>query len=185
MNQPRLAIHEALQYARAGKSPSIDIDRCLTITSPSNFTHLLWSELSVAASLGQMDDCRRMATFILVVLPRSPSAPRLLPLFFHITLPSLITAIDRQQPQEHAMNVELMVAIVSSVLTAALHLEWAMHAVCQDKYVLNPSSTSIARKLAEDLRGRKHSRTSVVIAQRLGASPSFVANFPVFMSTER
>jgi mediator of RNA polymerase II transcription subunit 5 len=183
MDQPRLAIREALQSARAGKAPSIDIDRCLTITSPSKFIQLLWSELSVAASLGQMEDSRRMATFILVVLPRSPSTPRLLPLFFHIILPSLITTID-QQPQEHAMDIELMVAIVSSVLTAALHLEWAMHVVCQDKYVLSPSSTSIARKLAEDLRGRKDSHTSAVVVQRLAASPSFVANFPVFMSTE-
>jgi mediator of RNA polymerase II transcription subunit 5 len=184
MDQPRLAIREALQFARAGKAPSIDIDRCLTITSPSKFIQLLWSELSVVASLGQMEDCRRFATFVLVIFLRSPSRPRLLPLFIHVTLPSLIAAIDHQQPQEQAMNVELMVAIVSSVLTAALHMEWAVHLVCRYKYVLGQSTMSMARKLAEDLRGRKHNRTSVVIAQRLAASPSFIANFPVFMPTE-
>lgn len=152
--------------------------------SPSKFIQLLWSELSVAASLGQLEDCRRMATFIFMVLPRSPSTPRLLPLFIHNALPSLIAAIDLQQSQEQAMNVELMVATVSSVLSAALHLEWAVHRVCGDKDVLGPSSMSLARKLAEDLRRRRHSRTSALIAQRLSASPSFVANFPVFMSAE-
>lgn len=152
--------------------------------SPSKFIQLLWSELSIAAGLGQMEDCRRMATFILVVLPRSPNTPRLLPIFMHMTLPSLITTIDRQQSQEQAMNIELLVAIVSSVLTAALHMEWAAHMVCDGKYVLGPPSMSLARKLAEDLRGENRSRTSGLIAQRLTASPSFVANFPVFMSAE-
>jgi mediator of RNA polymerase II transcription subunit 5 len=184
MDQSRLAIHEALQFARAGKAPSIDLDRCLTITSPSKFIHLLWSELSVAASLGQMEDCRRIATFILVVFPRSPSTPRLLPLFIHMALPSLIATIDRQQPQEHAMDIELMVAVISSVLTAALHLEWAIRTVCDDKHDLSPSSMSMARNFAAGLRGRKHSRTSALIMNRLAASPSFVANFPMFISAE-
>jgi mediator of RNA polymerase II transcription subunit 5 len=184
MDHPHLAIREALQFSRTGKAPSIDIDCCLTITSPTKFLHLLWSELNVAASRGQMEDCRRMATFILVALPRSPNTPRLLPLFIHLVLPSLIAIIDRQQPPDNVMSIELVVAVISSVLTAALHLEWAVHMVCHDKDMLGPSSLSMARKLAETLRGRKQSRTSVVIAQRLAASSSFVANFPVFKSAD-
>jgi mediator of RNA polymerase II transcription subunit 5 len=184
MDQPRLAVREALQFARAGKAPWIDVDRCLTITSSSKFIQLLWSELSAAASLGQLEDCRRIATFIFVVFPRSPSTPRLLPLFIHMELPSLIAMIDRQQPQEHGINVELMVTIISAVLTAALHVEWAVHTVCDSRHALGPSTMSMARRLAADLRGRKHSRTSTLIAQRLTSSPSFVANFPMFMSAE-
>jgi len=184
MGQPRLVVRGALQSARTGKAPAIDVDRCLTITSPSKFIQLLWSELSLAASLGQIEDCRRIATFVFVVLPRSPSTPRLLPLFIHTALPSLIATIDRQQPQEHAMNIELVVAILSSVLTAALHLERAIHTVWDDKYAVGPSIMSMARKLAGDLRCRKHNRTSALIAQRLAASPPFVANFPIFMSAE-
>jgi len=184
MDHPRLAIREALQFARNGKAPSIDLDRCLTITSPSKFIQLLWSELSVAASLGQMEDCSRIAAFVFVAVPRAPSTPKLLPLFIHIALPSIISAIDRQQPQEHAMSVELVVAILSSVLTAALHLERAVHMVCDNKYVLGPSAISMVRKLAANLRGIKHSRTSALIAKRLAASPSFVATFPMFTSAE-
>jgi len=98
-----------------------------------------------------------------------------------MTLPLLIATIDRQQSQEHAMDIELMVAIVSSALTAALHLEWAICSICNDKYVLGTSCMSMARNLAADLRGRYHSRTSVLIINRLAASPSFVANFPMFI----
>jgi mediator of RNA polymerase II transcription subunit 5 len=184
MDQSVSAIRTALQFAQAGKAPSIDLDRCLIVTSPSKFIQLLWSELSIAASMGQMEDCRRIATFVMVVMPRSPSIPRLLPIFLHVTLPSLIAAIDRQPPAEQAMSTELMVAMVSSVLTAALHFELAVRTVCDDKHNLGQSSMTMARRLAGDLRTRKHSPTSRVIAQRLTSSQAFVANFPVFMASD-
>lgn len=80
------------------------------------------------------------------------------------------------------MNVELLVTIVSSVLTAALHLEWALHTVSgESQYVLGESSGTMARRLAFALKGNKDSHTSGTIAQRLTSSQSFVANFPVFM----
>lgn len=185
MDQPRQAIRDALQLARAGKAPSIDVDRCLAMISPSAFIHLLWSELSEASRLGQMEICKQMGTFILVAIPRTTSTPRLLPIFMHLVLPSLITTIDRQLGSElHAMNTELLVGLISSVLTAAFHLEWAVHTVCEDKHMLNPTSMYMTRRLASDLRGNGQSRTSTMIARGLAGMPSFVANFPVFMLTE-
>lgn len=184
MDQSVSAIRTAIQFAQAGKAPSIDLDRCLTVTSPSKFIELLWSELSIAASLGQMEDCRRIATFVMMAMPHSSSIPRLLPIFLHVTLPSLITTIDHQPPAEQAMSTELLVAIISSVLTAALHFELAVRTLCEGKHDLGQSSMTMARRLVGDLRTRKHSPTCRVIAQRLTSSHAFVTNFPVFLASD-
>ena len=80
------------------------------------------------------------------------------------------------------MSVELMVAIISSVLNAAIQLEWAMKsALGEDRLVLGQSSTAASRRLALDLRRNRKSNVSNMIIQRLSSSQSFVANFPVFM----
>lgn len=149
---------------------------------PAKFIHLLWSELIVSASLGEMESCRRIATFVLT-MPRSLNTPPLLPIFLFIVLPSLIAAIDLYQPPEQTMNLELLVTIVSSALTAALHLELAIRSVVgEHPFVLGQPTTAIARRFAAELRERKNSHTSVTILQRLASSQPFVANFPVFMN---
>lgn len=183
MDFPKQEIHEALALARRHKAPRIDVTRCLSATSPSTFLNLLWSELSVASSLGEMETCRRLATFVLAMPRQLSSAPPLLPIFMYNVLPYLITTIDQQQATEKGMNTQLLVTIISSALTAALHIEWAVQTVCEEqRFVLGQPSAAIARRLAADLRAQKHgSSTSATILQRLGSSPAFVTNFPVFV----
>jgi mediator of RNA polymerase II transcription subunit 5 len=180
---PRQEIHEALALARGHKAPRIDVTRCLTATSHSKFLHLLWSELSVASSLGDMETCKRLATFVLAVPRQLSSAPPLLPIFMYNVLPSLIAAIDQQPATEKGMNTQLLVTIVSSTLTAALHIEWAVQTVCEEQhFVLGQPSAAVARRVATNLRAQKNSSsTSATILQRLGSSPTFVTNFPVFV----
>ncbi|KIK93655.1 hypothetical protein PAXRUDRAFT_144629 [Paxillus rubicundulus Ve08.2h10] len=175
----RREIRDALALARQNKAPRVDVGRCLTVTTPIKFLLLLWSELCVAASLGEMETCRRLATFVLIT-PRS-GVPPLLPLFVYNVLPVLIAAVD-QQGDDTNMNTELLVMIISTSLSAALHLEWALQTLCNEHVVLGQASAVLARKLAADLHARSaNSITSGTILQRLGASPAFVANYPVFI----
>lgn len=180
LHLPRREIREAFMLARERKGPQIDVARCLTIITPTKFLLLFWSELCAAASLGEIETCRRLATFVLVT-PRS-SAPPLLPLFVHNVLPILIARID-QQPGDANTNIDLMVTTVSTVLSAALHLEWAIQTVCSEqKAIAGQTSAMIARKLASDLRAQRlNSQTSAMMLQRLSGMPTFIANFPVFM----
>jgi mediator of RNA polymerase II transcription subunit 5 len=128
--------------------------------------------------MGETETCTRLAIFVLTT-PRSSSTPPLLPLFLHNVLPSIVSTIDRQQPHEQTMNIELLVAIISSALTAALHLELALRSVCnEERYILGQSSAAMVRGLAGDLRGRNNSPTGRAIAHRLASSQSFAANFP-------
>lgn len=180
-NQPRQAIRDALAMARAGKAAALDVGRCITVTPPSKFLHTLFSELSIAASMREMEACRRIATFVLAT-PPSLGTPPLLPIFLYNVLHSLIASIDQQPPPEQTMNQELLVTVLSSVLTAALHLEWALRSICgEHRFVLGQASTSMARRFSRELRTRKHSPTSVGIVQRLSSSPSFLTNFPGVM----
>ncbi|KAG1761900.1 mediator complex subunit Med5-domain-containing protein [Suillus occidentalis] len=164
MDFPKQEIHDALALARRHKAPRIDSS-------------------AVASSLGEMETCRRLATFVLAMPRQLSSAPPLLPIFMYNVLPYLITAIDQQQATEKGMNTQLLVTIISSALTAALHIEWAVQTVCQEqRFVLGQPSAAVARRLAADLRAQKHrSSTSATILQRLGSSPAFVTNFPVFV----
>ena len=160
----------------------MDIQRCLKTLPPIKFLQLFWSELLAAASLGELEACRRIATFVLTT-PQDSNMPPVLPIFLHIILPSLIADTDKQPPPEQTMSIELMVAIISSVLNAAIHLEWAMKsALGEDRLMLGQSSTAASRRLALDLRRNRKSNVSNTIVQRLSSSPSFVANFPVFKS---
>ncbi|KAH7915833.1 mediator complex subunit Med5-domain-containing protein [Hygrophoropsis aurantiaca] len=182
LDLPHRELREAFALARARKAPRIDLDRCLAIMSPIKFLYILWSELTAAASLGEVETCRRVATYVLS-MPRAPGAP-LLPVFMYNVLPVIMATMDQQQAAEKTMNVELVVAVVSSSLTAALHLEWAFQTM-DDEYgrVLEQSSAIIARKLATNLRARTGSASNIgsSILRRLSSSPSFVANFPVFI----
>jgi len=180
--EPRRCIQTALTMARAGKAPTLDVERCIKIISPSKFLFLLWSELVLSASLGEMENCRRIATFVLT-MPRSPNTPPLLPIFLFIVSPALIATIDRQQPSEHALNLELFVTVICSAFTAALHLELAIPSVIGGhRFVLGQSSMAMARRFATELREEKSSHTNNTIIQRLASSQPFVANFPVFMN---
>lgn len=178
---PRREIREAFALARQHKAPRIDVGRCLTITTPTKFLLLLWSELCVAASLGETETCRRIMTFVLVV-PRS-GVPPLLPLFMYNILPRLITAVDKQAG-DTSMNTELLATIIAGALSNALHLEWALQTMCNEHTTLQGQASAVlARKLAVDLRTRKTtSRTSRTILERLGTLTPFAANFPVFMT---
>ncbi|KAI6047573.1 mediator complex subunit Med5-domain-containing protein [Pisolithus marmoratus] len=176
---PRREIREAFMLARERKGPHIDVMRCLTIVTPTKFLLLFWSELCAAASLGEIETCRRLATFVLVT-PRS-GAPPLLPLFVHNVLPILIARIDQQTGDVNTI-IDLMITVVSTVLSAALHLEWAIQTVCgEQKAMTGQTSAMIARKLASDLRVQKiSSQTSAVMLQRLSGLSTFITNFPVF-----
>jgi len=138
--------------------------------------------MQVAANMGELEPCRRIATFA-IASPQDSTVHPVLPIFLHIVLPSLVATTDMQQPPEQAMSVELLVAIISSVLNAALQLEWAMSSIStDDRLVLGQSSTGMARRLAVDLRRNRSSAVSKMILKRLGSSPPFIANFPVFKS---
>jgi len=131
--------------------------------------------------LGELEACRRIATFVLT-MPQDATVPPILPIFLFVFLPSIIANADNQQPPEQTMTIELLVAVVSSVLNAAIHLEWAMRsASADDRLLLGQSSAALARRLALDLRRNRTSSVSVLILQRLTSSPPFVANFPAFV----
>jgi len=118
-----------------------------------------------------------------LVVPRS-GVPPLLPLFMYNVLPQLIAAVD-QQTGDTNVNTELLAMIIVGSLSGALHLEWALQAMCNEHStaLLGQASAVLARKLAADLRTRKStSRTSKSILERLGTSSPFAANFPVFMT---
>ncbi|KAH0838360.1 mediator complex subunit Med5-domain-containing protein [Lanmaoa asiatica] len=178
---PRREIRDAFALARQHKAPRIDVGRCLTITTPTKFLLLLWSELCVAASLGETETCRRIMTFVLVV-PRS-GVPPLLPLFMYNVLPQLIAAVD-QQGSDTSVRTELLATIIAGALSSALHLEWALQTMCNEHTTrLGQASAVLGRRLAADLRTRKaNSSTSKTILERLSTSSPFAANFPVFMT---
>lgn len=144
---------------------------------------MLWKELIAAASVGEMDASRRLATFILTT-PRHSHSPPLLPIFLHAFLPGIVSGADTLPPSEQAMTVELVVSVVASALTGALYLERALLTVCNEpNSVLGQSAAAMARNLGSELRSMAHGHdTSSVITQRLASSPAFVTNFPTFMA---
>lgn len=177
-DEPRQLIQTALSMARAGKAPSLDVPHCIKIIPPTTFLHLLWSELASFSSVGETEISRRIATFVLA-MPRSLSMPPLLPIFLHVVMPSIIFAMDHQKTPDHALKVDLLVTIISSALTSALHLELGIRSVTgEHQFVLGQSSSGMARKLAADLRARRN-HTSREVLQKLASSQSFAANFAV------
>ena len=177
------AIDEALTQARTGNAPSLDIDCCLLYTNPITFLTTFWTVVSNAVTgPAELEACRRLATYVLST-PRSPHSPPLLPIFLHVVLPSLITLADHLTPTAHSVQVELIVGVISSALTAALFIEWALLSVCKEqRLVLGQPALSMARRLGGDLRRRADSRTSGMIVQRLSTSQAFTTNFPTFMT---
>ncbi|TCD61756.1 mediator complex subunit [Steccherinum ochraceum] len=182
---PRRYLRNALNAARARKAPSLDIDQCLLYMAPTKFLQAAWAELVMAIAMGDVEIPRRLATFILCHPRPSSNAPPLLPVFMHVVLPSIVASLDHAPPTEQTMAVELLVAIISSALTAALNMEWALLSVCKEpRFVLGQSVPAMARRLGSDLRKSATSQTSTVIVQRLASSQSFITNFPTFMAAE-
>ncbi|KAJ7786401.1 hypothetical protein B0H16DRAFT_30240 [Mycena metata] len=178
-SQPRQAIRDAVAKARASKAPVLDVERCIKTGGCEKFLRTLWTELLTLANLGETDVCTRIATFALT-MPRPLSSPPLLAMFLNILLPGILSTIDSRQAGDQTVAIELLGSIVSSVLTASLHLDLAFPEVSRP--VLGEPSIVMARRVATDLRFRakKQSHGGKMILQRLGSSQSFVANFPVF-----
>jgi len=181
---------------------------------PIKFLQILWTEVQAAANLGELEACRRIVTFTLTMplveettFSTDGAHQRqfpLLPLFLHVVLPGIIAKADELQPkEEQTVGVDLLVNIISSVLNAALHLEWAMRSISGPEQqqpqqqqqtsaapsqnrlailVLGQTSSGMARRLAVDLRRNRTSDVSKMILQRLATTHPFVANFPVFKS---
>ncbi|KAJ6503472.1 hypothetical protein C8R47DRAFT_1250472 [Mycena vitilis] len=178
-SQPRQAIRDAIAKARGSKAPVLDVERCLKTCGCQKFLQMLWSELLTPANLGETDVCTRIATFALTI-PRPLNSPPLLAMFLYILLPGLLATIDARQAGDQTVAIELLGSIVSSILTASLHLDLAFSEVSRP--ILGQPSIAMARRVAVDLRfqEKKQSHASKLILQRLGSSPSFVANFPIF-----
>ncbi|TDL28703.1 hypothetical protein BD410DRAFT_893659 [Rickenella mellea] len=183
LDQPRQYIHGALRAARAGKAPCFDLGRCCAVLGPTKFLRLLWQELSGAAQMGDVESSRRIATFALTCPADFTShLPPLLPIFLHTVLPTLLPALDSQIPPEQTLNIELLVAVISSSLTVLLQMEWAIRAVDgEPRHPAGQPSATNARRLALDLR-RSKSSTAGIITQRLSSMSSFVTNFPMMVS---
>jgi mediator of RNA polymerase II transcription subunit 5 len=127
------------------------------------------------------DAAKRLAVFVLAT-PRASPTPPLLPIFLHNVLPSLIDKFDNPNlGQAMTGDLELLIAIISSSLMAALQLERALYTTSGEQvFPLGSSSSAMASRLALDLRHRKSSSKGKLIAQRLTSSQTFVTSFPVF-----
>ncbi|KAI0800903.1 hypothetical protein C8Q74DRAFT_1345580 [Fomes fomentarius] len=181
-NQARQLVVNALSVARAGRAPALDVDRCLLLCPPTKFVSMLWNQLiPLASTVTDMEAPRRLATFVLTI-PRTPRSPPLLPIFLHVVLPSLVASADNLKGTDQTLYVDLLVAVISSSLTGALHLEWALLTTCgEERNVLGQSVTSMARRLASDLKRRgNNGPVADMVLQRLTAMQPFVANFPTF-----
>ncbi|KAH9064223.1 mediator complex subunit Med5-domain-containing protein, partial [Lactarius vividus] len=176
-DQPRRAIQNTLALIQSGKAPSLNVAACLVETSATDFLQTLWLELNLSIKAGMtIDAVKPLAVFILAT-PRGTLSPPLLPVFLHNVVPSLIDRSDNPITDD----LELLIAIVSSSLMAALQLERTLYTTSGQKiYPLGSSSSSMARRLAVDLRYRKSSPKGGLVAQRLTSSQTFVTSFPVF-----
>lgn len=181
-DQCQQLIKDTLSSAQNGKAPALDIDRCLIFATPIKFLHVLWNELLAAANMGQRESSRRIATFVLAI-PHAPRSPPLLPIFLHVVAPALVAALENLSPQDQAVAMELLIAVVSSALTAALHLEWALHAACGERtMIMGQPAAIMARNFAADLRREGYGPMSKMVLQRLASSTQFAKNFPMFMT---
>ena len=206
-HQVQQAIQSTFSMARSQHKnpPHLDLRRCLNTLPPIKFLQILWAEVQAAANMGETEICRRIMTFVLTTpIVDGKSKARhypLLPIFLHIMLPGIIAETDGLQSsqEEQAVRIDLIVAVISSVLSAAMHVEWALRSVSIPEHhhhpssgnpqgpaavvpVLGQTSNGMARRLALDLRRNRISEVSKIILQRLAGSHPFVANFPVFKS---
>jgi mediator of RNA polymerase II transcription subunit 5 len=179
----RRQIDDALIMARSQKIPSLDVDTCLALVSPSEFLKIMWQTLcqNATVGLGDIENCRRLVTFILT-MPPAQNRPPLLPIFLHVAVPTILRTIDLQQGPEQALIRELLSTTIMTTLTAAMHLELALRGAPGEHYTARgQSSAALARKLALDLRAQQLSQANQAMLERFSSSQSFVGNFPVFL----
>ncbi|KAJ3568067.1 hypothetical protein NP233_g5948 [Leucocoprinus birnbaumii] len=180
--QSKQDIHAAITAASSQKAPRLNVEKCLRISPPTKFLQYFWSEIVISGSMRETEIVKRMATFVLAT-PRSSETPPLLPIFLHVVLPSLINSIDSQQPAEQNATADILVTIISSALTAAAHLDWAVRTVCgEHRPVLGQHSPAMVRQLAAELRAQKDKPAGNLVAQKLAASQGFVSNFLFFVT---
>lgn len=183
LDQPRNIMRNAFQMARLGKAPSFDVIRCVTILGPTRFLFTFWEELDSSAQIGDLELSRRFATHVLLCFPgvSVECSPALLHIFLGSVLRKLLAQLDGYVPAKQTFGIELLVAVIASSLTYLFQIEGALRAVAADintERVIWQSSVSVARRLASDLK-RSQSPSAAAVLQRLSASPSFVANFPM------
>jgi mediator of RNA polymerase II transcription subunit 5 len=181
-DQSRRAVQDALVLLQSGKAPFLNVTACLVETSAIEFLQSLWLALNVPIKTDAIADAaKRLAVFVLAT-PRASPTPPLLPIFLHNVLPSLIDRFDNPNlGQAMTGDLELLIAIISSSLMAALQLERALFMTSGEQvFPLGSSSSAMASRLALDLRHRKSSSKGKLIAQRLTSSQTFVTSFPVF-----
>jgi mediator of RNA polymerase II transcription subunit 5 len=181
-DQSRRAVQDALVLLQSGKPPFLNVAACLVETPAIEFLQTFWLALDLPIKTdATADAAKRLAVFVLAT-PRASPTPPLLPIFLHNLLPSLIDRFDNPNlGQAMTGDLELLIAIISSSLMAALQLERALYTASGEQaFVLGSSSSVMASRLALGLRHRKSSSKGKLIAQRLTSSQTFVANFPVF-----
>jgi mediator of RNA polymerase II transcription subunit 5 len=177
-----VAVQNALDQIQSGKAPFLNVAAFLVEAPAAEFLQTFWLALNMSVKTDAIaDPAKRLAVFVLAT-PRDPRTPQLLPIFLHNILPSLIDQFDNPKlGQAIAGDLELLIAIVSSSLMAALQLERTLYMIGGEQvYPLGSSSSSMARRLALDLRHRKSNSKGKLIAQRLTSSQTFVTSFPVF-----
>jgi hypothetical protein len=181
-DQSRRAVQDALVLLQSGKPPFLNVAACLVETPAIEFLQTFWLALNMPIKTdATADAAKRLAVFVLAT-PRASPTPPLLLIFLHNLLPSLIDKFDNPNlGQAITGDLELLIAIVSSSLMAALQLERALYTASGEQvFALGSSSSAMASRLAFGLRHRKSSSKGKLIAQRLTSSQTFVANFPVF-----
>lgn len=181
-DQSHRAVQNALVQLQSGKAPFLNVAACLVETSSIEFLQTFWLALNMPIKTDAIADAaKRLAVFVLAT-PRASPTPPLLPIFLHNVLPSLIDRFDDpNHGQAMTGDVELLIAIISSSLMAALQLERALYTTSGEQvFPLGSSSSAMASRLALDLRHRKSSSKGKLIAQRLTSSQTFVTSFPVF-----
>jgi len=180
-DQPLRAIREAFNALGSSRPPVLDVPHCLSFTSATKFLHIFWQQLSLAPGMGVgVDVARELAVHVLAT-PYTPRVPPLLPIFLHTVFPTILDTIDQQPASSQSMSSELLTGLVSSAIMAALHLERSLALVSGEQHSpLGEPSASMARSLAVDLRQRKQSASSRLVAHRLTSSKTFVSCFPVF-----
>jgi len=188
-SQPKLMIRQALVTANSGRVPYFDIERCLAMTNVRAFFESAWRELLAAASIGKMETCRRLATYILsptsgTITESSTSVPPLLPIFLHAYVPFLLASIDSQTTSEQNSSVQLLSTIIVSALTFAANFERALLKPAEaiagrdiKVQVHNLPCSALARRLRLDLR-RAKGPSALALFQKLSASSTFVSTFP-------
>ncbi|EJD44265.1 hypothetical protein AURDEDRAFT_125294 [Auricularia subglabra TFB-10046 SS5] len=184
---PSLSIRGAVASARASGAPGINVRHSLITRGPMAFLNVLWAELHATSSdLGHdVEIYRRLASHALVAsaLHAYPECPPLLPLFLNSFIPRQLEAIDMQMfGDQQTREVDLLVAILSSAMAMAFHLERSLntlpsHAAKVAAHQLKTAGP--ATRLFYLLRTRA-SPAAGLMRERLSSIPSFSVMYPEF-----